>query len=238
MNRLFSTLLLLALLTAPSAAQPAAQKPPAQRPAAPTAPQSVKDQASYGIGIRIGSNLKAQQLDVTPAMVARGILDALTGTKPALNEEQITAALQEFERLSQARMQKGAEDNLAAGKAFLAANAKKPGVKTLPSGLQYKVLKPGTGANPKATDTVRTHYHGTLLDGKVFDSSVQRNEPAQFPLNGVIRGWTEALQLMKVGGKWQLFIPADLAYGPQGRPPVIPGNATLIFEVELLDIIK
>ncbi len=124
-----------------------------------------------------------------------------------------------------------------AGEDFLAANAKKPGVKVLPSGLQYKVLKSGNGPSPKATDTVKTHYHGTFINGKVFDSSVERGEPVEFPVNGVIKGWTEALQLMKVGDKWQLFIPSDLAYGPDGQGP-IPPNSVLVFDVELLGISK
>ena len=118
----------------------------------------------------------------------------------------------------------------------MAANAKAPGVTTTKSGLQYKVLKDGTGKSPKASDTVTTHYKGTLVDGSTFDSSYDRNEPATFPVDGVIAGWTEALQLMKEGSKWQLVIPSDLAYGPQGRPPVIPANSTLVFEVELLKV--
>ena len=130
-----------------------------------------------------------------------------------------------------------AEKNLKAGEAFIAANAKKEGVKTTASGLQYKVIKTGTGASPKLTDTVKVHYHGTLIDGTVFDSSVQRGEPVTFPVNGVIPGWTEALQLMKVGDKWQLVIPAKLAYGEDGSGPIGP-NSVLIFEVELLDIEK
>ena len=169
-------------------------------------------------------------------MLARGIIDALTGAKPALNDTQAMAAMQKFEQGMQAKAKEKGDQAKAAGDGFLAANAKKPGVKVLPSGLQYKVLKTGTGASPKATDTVKVHYHGTLTNGEKFDSSVERGEPAEFPVNRVIPGWTEALQLMKPGDKWQLVIPSDLAYGPQGRPPVIPPNSVLLFDVELLEV--
>ena len=145
------------------------------------------------------------------------------------------AAKQEQEM---SKAQKQGEVNKQQGAAFLAANKSKPGVKTTASGLQYKVLKAGNGPTPKATDKVRTHYHGTLIDGTVFDSSVQRGEPAEFPVSGVIRGWTEALQLMKVGDKWQLFIPSELAYSARGAGGVIGPNSTLVFEIELLEILK
>ena len=156
----------------------------------------------------------------------------------ALNDEQINATLREFEKIVQARREEQAAEQQKNAAVFLANNAKQPGVKVLTSGLQYKVLKTGNGPSPKATDTVSTHYHGTLVDGTVFDSSVQRGTPAQFPVNRVIPGWTEALQLMKVGDKWQLVIPSKLGYGDRGSPPVIPPSATLIFEVELLDIVR
>jgi FKBP-type peptidyl-prolyl cis-trans isomerase FklB len=202
-----------------------------------TPPTSQKDQASYTIGLRMAESLKAQGLadEVNPLMVARGIIDMLTGAKTALNEAQQMAALQQLEKTMQSQQQAKGEQYKKEGEAFLAANAKKPGVKVLPSGLQYKVIKPGTGASPKATDSVSVHYHGTFTDGKVFDSSVDRGEPAEFPVNRVIPGWTEALQLMKTGGKWQLVIPSDLAYGPQGNRG-IPPHAVLLFEVELLGI--
>ena len=231
MKQIGISLLLIALVTAPAAAQPA--KTPAVEPP----PKTLKDQASYGIGYSIGQNLKANDLDVSPAVLARGLVDALTGTKPALTQAEIQAAIEAFEKqMDELRKQAGGKSKTE-GEAFLAANAKKEGVKSLPSGLQYKVLKAGTGASPKATDTVKAHYHGTFISGKVFDSSVERGEPIEIPVNGVIAGWTEALQLMKVGDKWQLFIPANLAYGEPGRG-AIPPNTALVFEVELLDIIQ
>ena len=199
-----------------------------------------KQKSSYAIGMDIATSLKRQELDVDAKALAAGIADELAG-KPALTEEQQKATLTELEKSFMAKAeekQKAAADkNLKAGEDFLAANAKKEGVKTTASGLQYKVIKSGTGASPKPTDTVKVHYTGTLVDGTVFDSSVQRGEPVTFPVKGVIPGWTEALQLMKVGDKWQLVIPAKLAYGENGPGPIGP-NSTLIFEVELLGIEK
>jgi len=199
-----------------------------------------KQKTSYAIGVNIASSLKRQEVDLDVKALTAGITDGLAG-KPALTEDQQKAALTELEKNLEARQEAtqkaAAEKNLKAGEDFLAANAKKDGVKTTASGLQYKVIKTGTGATPKLTDTVKVHYHGTLLDGTVFDSSVQRGEPITFPVQGVILGWTEALQLMKVGDKWQLFIPAKLAYGERGSGPIGP-NSVLIFEVELLDIEK
>jgi FKBP-type peptidyl-prolyl cis-trans isomerase FklB len=197
------------------------------------------DQASYGIGINIGQNLKADGMEINVDALAQGIKDVLAGAELRLNQEQISAALrtfqQEMEAKSVARAKAEGEKNLRQGKDFLATNKAKQGVMTLPSGLQYAVLKQGNGPSPKLTDTVRTHYHGTLIDGTVFDSSVERNEPATFPVGRVIRGWTEALQLMTVGSKWRLFVPSELAYGPQGQGPIGP-HAVLIFDVELLAI--
>ena len=233
MKRICLSLLLASLLSAPVAAQ-TAKAPPAAEP-----PKTDKDQASYSIGLSVGRSLKGQGLDgtvVNPLMLARGIIDALTGAKPALDDTQAMAAMQKFEQGMQAKAKEKGDKAKAAGTEFLTANSKKPGVKVLPSGLQYKVLKTGSGASPKATDTVKVHYHGTLTNGEKFDSSVERGEPAEFPVNRVIPGWTEALQLMKPGDKWQLVIPSDLAYGPQGRPPVIPPNSVLLFDVELLEV--
>jgi FKBP-type peptidyl-prolyl cis-trans isomerase FklB len=197
------------------------------------------DQASYGIGINIGENLKADGLEINVEALAQGIKDAIANAKPRLEQAQIAAALQAFQQEMQAKAaaqgKVAGEKNMREGKAFLATNKTKQGVVTLPSGLQYAVLKQGDGPSPKVTDTVRTHYHGTLLDGTVFDSSVERNEPATFPVGRVIRGWTEALQLMNVGSKWRLFVPAELAYGPQGQGPIGP-HAVLVFDVELLGI--
>lgn len=215
-----------------------------QKPAGDAKPQapitSTKDKVSYGIGRNIGENFKRQGLDVNPELLARGIADALAGRDSAVTEEELQAAFAAFQQEMQARQadlaKKEAEKNAKEGAAFLAANKKKEGVKTLPSGLQYKVLKSGDGPSPKASDTVVTNYRGTLIDGTEFDSSYKRGEPAEFPVNAVIKGWTEALQLMKVGDKWQLFVPAELAYGDQARGNVIGPNSVLIFEIELLGI--
>ena len=200
-----------------------------------------KQRTSYAIGLDIATNLKAREIDLDAKALAAGIADALAD-KPALKPEEMREVLM---KLQQEMMAKGetknkadSEKNLKAGDAFLAENGKKEGVKTTASGLQYKVLKSGSGASPKKSDLVKVHYHGTLIDGKVFDSSVQRGEPVTFQVDGVIPGWVEALQLMKVGDKWQLCIPAKLAYGPNVPDPLIGPNATLVFEVELLGIEK
>jgi FKBP-type peptidyl-prolyl cis-trans isomerase FklB len=201
-----------------------------------------RDKASYSIGQSIGSNMKKQGVDIDPAMVAAGLKDAFTGAKSKMTEQEMSEALEAFQRQMMAKkLEKDSAvggENKKKGEAFLAENKKKEGVKALPSGLQYQVIREGTGEMPKATDTVTTHYRGTLLDGTEFDSSYKRNEPASFPLNGVIKGWTEALQLMKTGSKWRLFVPAELAYGERGAGQDIPPNSTLIFEVELISIQK
>ena len=194
--------------------------------------------------------MKGQSIEVDSQALARGIMDAISGSKPLLSDQELQQTMMAFQQELQARQRGMAakqaeaskavgEKNQKEGAAFLAENAKKPGVKTLPSGLQYKVVKEGTGPMPKATDQVKTHYRGTLIDGTVFDSSYKRGEPATFGVSDVIAGWTEALQLMKVGSRWQLFIPGDLAYGANPRPggPIGP-NATLLFEIELLGIEK
>jgi FKBP-type peptidyl-prolyl cis-trans isomerase FklB len=210
-----------------------------------------KQKTSYAIGVNIGSGLKNQDLDLDPKAVAAGLNDTLNG-KPALSEEEVHSTLlklqQDLRAKDEAEASKYADGakNLKDGQAFLAANKTKEGVKvhtvTLPdrttAEFQYKVLKSGGGESPKKTDTVTVNYTGTLIDGTVFDSSVERGKPATFPLDGVIPGWTEALQLMKVGDKWQIFLPASLAYGEQSRGPKIGPNSTLIFEVELLKIEK
>jgi len=215
------------------------------KPAAP-ALKSVKQKASYGFGLNIGRSIRQAKLDLDIAALARGIAHAAAGDKPLLTDEEISVVMREFQRQMDAQQaaQKKllAEKNKKAGAAFLAANAKKPGVKTTKSGLQYLVLKPGTGPSPKLTDTVTTHYRGTLIDGTMFDSSYKgkvpaaTDRPASFPVNGVIKGWTEALQLMKVGAKWRLFIPSELAYRERGSGQKIGPNSTLIFELELLGI--
>jgi FKBP-type peptidyl-prolyl cis-trans isomerase FklB len=200
-----------------------------------------KQKTSYALGVNIGSNLKAQDLDLDATALAAGVSDALNG-KPAMSQEEVHATLTAFQQEVMTKMQAKekveGEQNLKAGEAFLAENAKKEGVKTTASGLQYKILKEGDGPTPKATDTVKVNYKGTLIDGTVFDSSYDRGEPATFPVNEVIPGWTEALQMMKVGSKWQLFVPAKLAYGEHSPSPKIGPNSTLIFDVELLGIEK
>jgi FKBP-type peptidyl-prolyl cis-trans isomerase FklB len=196
---------------------------------------------SYAIGTDIGGSLKRQELDVDVKALAAGLSDAFAG-KPALTDEEIKQTLNDFRTQMMAKLeakQKAAgAENIKKGEEFLAANAKKDGVKTTASGLQYKVIKSGTGKTPKATDTVKVHYHGTLIDGTVFDSSVERNDPATFPVNGVIPGWTEALQLMKEGDKWQIVLPPKIAYGEQGAGVKIGPNSVLVFDVELLAIEK
>jgi FKBP-type peptidyl-prolyl cis-trans isomerase FklB len=198
------------------------------------------DKASYGIGQNIGRTLKADGVNVNIEYLVAGVRDALQGAQPRFTDEQLEVAIQEFSRAMEAQREQqnkvAAEKNQREGQAFLAANRGKPGVKTMPSGLQYQVIRPGNGQSPQATDTVRVHYHGQLLDGTVFDSSVQRNQPAVFPVNRVIPGWTEALQMMRVGDKWRLFIPSNLAYGAEGAGAAIGPHAVLIFDVELLGV--
>jgi FKBP-type peptidyl-prolyl cis-trans isomerase FklB len=193
-----------------------------------------KDKVSYSIGLQIGFNLSRQKVDISPEVLASGIKDALAG-KPQLNPDQIKEVMSTFEKDMEQKQKQAGDKNKAEGAKFLEENKKKEGVKTTASGLQYKVLKDGNGAQPKATDTVTVNYRGTLINGTEFDSSYKRGQPATFPVNGVIKGWTEALQLMKVGSKYQLFIPSDLAYGERSVSPDLAANSTLIFEVELLD---
>ena len=195
-----------------------------------------KDKISYIIGIDIGTNLKKQSIDIDSNILAKGVKDALAGTKPLLTEQEIQETMVAFQKEIMAKQAEVAKKNKSEGEAFLTENKKKEGVKTLPSGLQYKVIKAGTGKKPKSTDTVTTHYRGTLINGTEFDSSYKRGQPVSFPVSGVIPGWTEALQLMEVGAKWQLFIPPNLAYGEQGAGRDIGPNATLIFEIELVSI--
>jgi FKBP-type peptidyl-prolyl cis-trans isomerase FklB len=202
--------------------------------------QGEKEKTGYGIGMDIGATLKRQGVEVDVDSLARGLKDAYTGATTALTDNEARQAILEYQKQvveKQAEaMKKLGEKNRAEGEKFLAENAKKEGVKTLPSGLQYKVITPGTGKSPKATDTVTTHYRGMLIDGTEFDSSYKRGEPATFPVSGVIPGWTEALQLMKEGGKWEIFLPPKLAYGERGAGRDIGPNATLIFDVELISV--
>ncbi len=186
---------------------------------------------SYGLGVLLGDNLKQQGLGkVTGA-------DFLKGFEAVLAGAEVEVTPQEANQLIQEHLASGVgKENLEAGQAFLTKNGQRPEVTVLPSGMQYEILTNGDGPKPKETDTVTTHYHGSLLDGTVFDSSVQRNQPASFPVNGVIPGWVEALQMMPVGSKWKLYIPSHLAYGDRGAGGAIGPNATLIFEVELIKI--
>jgi len=199
-----------------------------------------KDKVSYSIGLNIGGNFKSQSVDINTDVLLKGIKDALSGSKPLMTEKEIQETMTAFQKEMTAKHGEQtkalAETNKKEGEAFLAANKGKEGVKTTSSGLQYKIIKDGNGQTPKATDTVTVNYSGTLIDGTEFDSSYKRGEPASFPLNGVIPGWTEALQMMKVGSKWQLFLPPAIAYGERGQGRVIGPNAALIFEVELLSV--
>ena len=198
--------------------------------------KSQKEKVSYIIGMDIGSNLKKQAIDIDSTILARGVKDAFSGVKPLLTEQEIQETMVAFQKEMMAKQADVAKKNKAEGEAYLTENKKKEGVKTLPSGLQYKVIKGGTGKKPKSNDTVTVHYRGTLIDGTEFDSSYKRGQPVSFLVSGVIPGWTEALQLMEVGAKWQLFIPSNLAYGEKGAGRDIGPNATLIFEVELVSI--
>src|SRR5437868_11295220 len=191
-----------------------------------------KDKVSYSIGLNIGFNLGRQNVQVNPDVLAAGIKDAIAG-KTQLNADQVKEVMATFEKDMQQKQKAAGEKNASEGAKFLEENKKKEGVKATASGLQYKAIKEGTGPQPKETDTVTVNYRGTLINGTEFDSSYKRGEPASFPLNGVIKGWTEGLQLMKAGSKYQFFIPANLAYGERAMGPDIAPNSTLIFDVEL-----
>jgi FKBP-type peptidyl-prolyl cis-trans isomerase FklB len=219
---------------APAATPAPAAEAPKAEPAPGAAPElkTQKERASYAIGLNVGKQMKTQGVEVDFEALLRGFKDALSGAKPALTDKEIRETMMALQKESQARqadrMKTEGEKNKKEGEAFLAENGKKPGVTVLPSGLQYKVITEGNGAMAKATDTVVVNYRGTLIDGSQFDSSYDRGQPAEFQVNRVIKGWTEALQLMPVGSKWQIWIPSAIAQiGP---------NATLIFEVELLEI--
>ncbi len=194
-----------------------------------------KDKVSYSIGLNIGLNMSKQNIPINPDALAAGMRDGLAN-KPKMTETEVRDTMMAFEKDMAEKQKAAGEKNASDGTKFLEDNKKKPGVKTTASGLQYKSLKEGTGPQPKASDTVTVNYRGTLMDGSEFDSSYKRGEPATFPLGGVIKGWTEGLQLMKKGSKYQFFIPANLAYGERSPGAGIPPNSTLIFEVELLDV--
>jgi FKBP-type peptidyl-prolyl cis-trans isomerase FklB len=205
-------------------------------PAAQPALKTDLDSLSYALGLSLAEFYKQQGIKtVNTTLVSRAINDAMKGGKTLLNEEQMNSSITNY--LQKAKLEKSAAARKA-GETFLAGNKSKQGVVTLPSGLQYLVIKEGSGPKPSINDTVRCHYTGTLIDGTKFDSSVDRGEPAEFPVGGVIRGWVEALQLMPVGSKWKLFIPSELAYGDNQAGPTIAPGSTLIFDVELLEIVK
>lgn len=256
LRTLYTILAGLALLGGALAQQPPAKSPtPAPAKTAPGAPAkaqpaatkaedsqlpNLKDKVSYAIGMNLGASLRRQSVDIDTNLFLQGLKDALGGGKTLMTDEEARATMIQLQtelRAKQEEKQKvAAETNQKEGDAFLAENKTKPGVVALPSGLQYKILTPGTGAKPTAADTVVCNYKGTLINGTEFDASDKHGGPATFPVGGVIKGWTQALQLMPVGSKWQLFIPADLAYGPRGAGPDIGPGATLVFEVELLSI--
>jgi len=224
--------LFIVLTTLVMAAQALAQGDPALK--------DDKEKISYSVGVEIGTTLKKQGIDVAPDVLTRGVRDGLTGAKTLMTEEEIIETLTNFKKEYIAKKQELskqlAEKNKKEGEVFLAENEKKEGVKTLPSGLQYKVIKPGSGKKPKAEDLVTVHYRGTFIGGAEFDSSYRHGKPATFPANRVIPGWTEVLQLMEEGAKWEVFIPSKLAYGEQGAGNDIGPNATLIFEIELVSV--
>jgi FKBP-type peptidyl-prolyl cis-trans isomerase len=237
---------------APAAKTPAAKS--AQTPAtksgqattakkpgpAPLVLKTPKDKASYAIGMNIGKGLHKDSVDVDPAILLRGLKDGMAGGKTLLTDDEAKTAMvaiqADLRKKQEAKMAIAGDANKKEGDEFLAQNKTKEGVVTLPSGLQYKILKEGTGPKPSASDSVVCNYKGTLIDNTEFDSSYKRGQPATFPVGQVIKGWTEVLQLMPVGSKWQVFVPSDLAYGPRAPGGTIGPNATLIFEIELLSI--
>jgi|HubBroStandDraft_1064217.scaffolds.fasta_scaffold59511_2 FKBP-type peptidyl-prolyl cis-trans isomerase FklB len=212
-----------------------AHKTTTTAPAAPVSLKTENDSISYAIGVSLANFYKQQNIsNINTTILVHAVKD-VENSKPVLSEQQCQTTLMAYVQKQQAEKALG---NKKLGQDFLAANAKKPGIVTLPSGLQYQVLKEGAGPKPKLTDMVRVHYHGTLIDGRVFDSSVDRGQPIELNVNGVIPGWTEALQLMAVGSKWKLFIPSNLAYGDRQAGQMIAPGSTLIFDVELLDIVN
>jgi FKBP-type peptidyl-prolyl cis-trans isomerase FklB len=257
LSALFATALLAALPAVaqdqpkadPTAARPQTAAPAEAQPQAPAQPQAegqkpaaLEDRASYIIGLNLGQSLKTQEVPCSPDLIIKGLRDGLAGANPLLTPEEIQAVMQEFQQQlmtqQQSKRQAAGEKNMKESQAFLDQNKAKAGVKTTASGLQYEVVKEGSGETPKPTDKVTVHYRGTLPDGTVFDSSYDRNEPATFPVNGVIAGWVEALQLMKPGAKYKLVIPPALAYGDRGAGGQIGPNQVLLFDVELISIDK
>jgi FKBP-type peptidyl-prolyl cis-trans isomerase FklB len=223
-----------------STTAPVKKAPAPDQKTAAASLSTTKEKFSYAVGMNLGGMLKQQPIDIDPKTLVRGLQDILENKPPALTEEEAKAVFMQVQaearkKEMEKRQVEGAA-NKKAGETFLTENKSKAGVVTLPDGMQYKILQEGTGSKPTTSDTVVCNYRGTLLDGTEFDSSYKRGKPATFPVSGVIKGWTEALQLMPVGSKWQLFIPSDLAYGENGVGKDIPPSATLIFEVELVSI--
>ncbi|MBV8899947.1 MAG: FKBP-type peptidyl-prolyl cis-trans isomerase [Verrucomicrobia bacterium] len=254
MKRLFFAASLCVLPAYAQDTQPAGSPPSSPSASAPAAAAASnlkddKDKLSYSLGVDIARTLQRLDVDLNQQALTQGLSDTLAKKPPALNDQEIQQTLQNFQKQliqkqqaamakKQTEMKDLAEKNKAEGKKFLDENAKKPGVKTLPDGLQYKVEKEGTGPKPKETDVVETNYRGTLTNGQEFDSSEKNGGPVSFPVNGVIKGWTEALKLMPVGSKWKLYIPSELAYGDEGAGDTIQPGSTLVFDVELLGIKK
>ena len=200
-------------------------------------PKSEKEKVSYAIGQQIGGNLKSQNVDIDVKMLAQSIKEAVAGKKSRMTEKEMFETMRSLQKRKVEERKKTGESSKKVGTDYLEKNKKKDGVKVTDSGLQYEVIKEGKGPKPKDSDVVEVHYKGTFIDGKEFDSSYKREKPAKFPVKGVIKGWTEALQLMPVGSKWRLVIPSDIAYGSHGNSS-IPPNSVLVFEVELLSIVK
>lgn len=221
-------------------AQPGGQPGTQPAPAPPKAPPASKEHISYSVGLDVGSNLLQNEVDLDVELIVRGIKDALAKSKPAITNEQIRGALDDYnlqvQKKALERFKALGVKNKKEGEEFLAKNKSNKEINSLNSGLQVQILKSGKGPSPKKTDVVKVNYEGKFIDGTTFDSS-PANQPAEFPVQDVINGWSEALTKMKVGDKWKLFVPSDLAYGEQGSPPYIGPNAVLIFEVELLDIV-
>jgi FKBP-type peptidyl-prolyl cis-trans isomerase FklB len=244
---------LVALLMCSAFASYAEDAKPSPSPADSASPPSTlkddKDKISYSLGVDIGRTLQKFQLDLNEAALSQGIADVLGNKSMAMTDQELQQTLQAFQQKMMQKQQEAmakkqedmkvvAEKNKADGKKFLEANAKKTDVKTTASGLQYKVIKAGTGEKPKDTDVVEANYRGTTIDGKEFDSSAKHGNSASFPVNGVIKGWSEALKMMPVGSKWELYVPSDLAYGDEGAGDDIAPGSTLVFEVELLSVKK
>ena len=236
MKRTILTMMSVLLVASISLAQKKTEKPAALK----TQKDKVSYVVGYDLGSKIGGDIKKQGLDFNVDAFLRGMKEAISGTKATLPDSEMTSAMMAFQQQmmekQQAAVKVTGDKKQKEGEEFLAANAKKDSVKVLASGLQYKILREGTGAMPTVNDTVTTHYRGSLIDGKVFDESYSRGEPISFPVTGVIRGWTEALQLMKVGSKWELVIPASLAYGERGAGQMIGPNETLVFQIELIAV--